>query len=69
MSTDLWYRSITASVVPVVVISAAGLLYQLNLVMHEFSEDMSVEASYLMTIGVLVLFWNILSFIMRLTRR
>jgi FtsH-binding integral membrane protein len=52
-----------------VVISAAGLLYQLNLVMHEFSEDMSVEASYLMTIGVLVLFWNILSFIMRLTRR
>lgn len=52
-----------------VVISAAGLLYQLNLVMHEFSEEMSVEASYLMTIGVLVLFWNILSFIMRLTRR
>jgi len=38
-------------------------------VMHEFSEDMSVEASYLMTIGVLVLFWNILSFVMRLTRR
>ena len=52
-----------------VVISAAGLLYQLNLVMHEFSEEMAVEASYLMTIGVLVLFWNILSFVTRLTRR
>jgi FtsH-binding integral membrane protein len=52
-----------------VVISAAGLLYQLNIVMHEFSEDMPVEGSYLLTIGLLVLFWNILSFLSRLTRR
>ena len=52
-----------------VVVSAAGLLYQLNLVMHEFTEDMPVEGAYLLTIGVLVLFWNILSLLSRLTRR
>ena len=52
-----------------VVISAAGLLYQLNVVMHEFSEDMSVEGAYTLTIGVLVLFWNVLAFLSRLTRR
>jgi FtsH-binding integral membrane protein len=52
-----------------VLVSAAGLLYQLNLVLHEFSEDMPVEGAYLLTIGVLVLFWNILSFLSRLTRR
>jgi FtsH-binding integral membrane protein len=51
-----------------VLVSAAGLLYQLNLVMHEFTEDMPVEGSYLMTIGILVLFWNILSFLSRLRR-
>src|SRR5437773_1036025 len=29
-----------------VLISAAGLLYQLNLVLHEFSEDMPMEGAY-----------------------
>jgi FtsH-binding integral membrane protein len=51
-----------------VLISAAGLLYQLNLVLHEFTEDMPIEGAYLMTIGVLVLFWNVLSFLSRLRR-
>jgi len=52
-----------------VLVSAAGLLYQLNVVMHEFTEDMPVEGAYTLTIGILVLFWNVLSFLSRLTRR
>lgn len=52
-----------------VVISAAGLLYQLNLVIHKFSSDMYIEGAYTVAMGVLVLFWNILTFLMRLTRR
>ena len=52
-----------------VLISAAGLLYQLNVVMHEFTEDMPIEGAYLLTIGILVLFWNVLAFLSRLTRR
>ena len=52
-----------------VLVSAAGLLYQLNVVMHEFTEDMPVEGAYTLTIGILVLFWNVLAFLSRLTRR
>ena len=52
-----------------VLISAAGLLYQLNLVMHEFTEDMAVEGAYIVTIGLLILFWNVLSLLTRLFRR
>jgi FtsH-binding integral membrane protein len=52
-----------------VVISAAGLLYQLNAVIHTFRTDMHVEGAYTISIGVLVLFWNILSFLVRLTSR
>lgn len=52
-----------------VFISAAGLLYQVNKVMHQLRTDMHVEGAYLITMGVLVLFWNILVLLMRLTRR
>jgi FtsH-binding integral membrane protein len=52
-----------------VLVSAAGLLYQLNLVLHEFTEDMPMEAAYVLTVGLLVLFWNVLSFLMRMGRR
>lgn len=52
-----------------VLISAAGLLYQLNQVIHNFTTDMEIEGAYIITIGVLVLFWNILSLLMRLRRR
>jgi FtsH-binding integral membrane protein len=52
-----------------VLISAAGLLYQLNLVMHEFTPEMALEGSYIVTIGLLVLFWNVLSLLTRLFRR
>ncbi len=52
-----------------VLISAAGLIYQLNQVIHDFRTDMHVEGAYTISIGILVLFWNILSLLMRLTRR
>lgn len=50
-------------------ISAAGLLYQINQVMHQLRTHQHVEGAYLITMGVLVLFWNILTLLMRLTRR
>lgn len=51
-----------------VVISAAGLLYQVNRVLHKLRTDMHIEGSYLITMGVLVLYWNILSLLMSLSR-
>lgn len=51
-----------------VVVSAAGLLYQVNRVIHEFPPGAHVEAAYDVSIGVLALFWNILSLLMRLRR-
>ena len=50
-------------------VSAAGLLYQLNLVIHRLRTDQTVEGAYMITMGVLVLFWNILTLLMRLQRR
>jgi hypothetical protein len=52
-----------------VLISAAGLLYQLNLVVHKFTTHMHVEGGYIIAIGVVVLFWNILSLLLRMRRR
>jgi FtsH-binding integral membrane protein len=52
-----------------VVVSAAGLLYQMNQVLHQLRTDMHVEGAYLVTMGVLVLFWNVLSLLMRLQDR
>ncbi|MES2640157.1 MAG: Bax inhibitor-1 family protein [Myxococcota bacterium] len=52
-----------------VLISAAGLVYQLNKVIHEYDTDMHIEGAYTISMGLLVLFWNILSLLMRLTRR
>ena len=52
-----------------VVISAAGLLYQLNQVMHKLPGTMYVEGAFEVTMGILVLFWNILVLIMRLQGR
>jgi len=49
-----------------VVISAAGLLYQINAVLHRLNTDQHIEGAYLITMGILVLFWNILSLLMRL---
>lgn len=52
-----------------VLISAAALLYRLNKVVHDFTTDMHVEGGYIIAIGVIVLFWNILSLLMRMRRR
>lgn len=52
-----------------VAISVGSLLYQLNQVMHRFTTSMHIEGAYTLTIGILVLFWNILSLLMRLNRR
>lgn len=52
-----------------VFISAAGLLYQVNEVLHKLRSDMFVEGAFVVTMGVLVLFWNILNLLMRLNRR
>lgn len=52
-----------------IAISAAGLLYSLNTVMHTMSVTMVVPAAYHVTMGILTLFWNILTLLMRLQRR
>jgi hypothetical protein len=52
-----------------VAVSAGGLLYNLNMVMHRMSTDMVVPAAYHVTLGMLVLFWNVMTLLMRLQRR
>lgn len=52
-----------------VVMSAGGLLFNLNQVIHRMSTDQVVSASFHLTIGVLVLFWNVVTLLMRLQRR
>lgn len=52
-----------------VVISVAGLLYQMNIVLHQMSTDMKMEGAYTIMMGVLILFWNLLSLILRLSGR
>lgn len=52
-----------------VAVSAAGLLYQVNQVMHRLSTKQHIEGAYLITMGILILYWNILSLLMRLRRR
>lgn len=52
-----------------VVVSAAGLLYQTNIVLHQLDTSQKVEGAYLITMGVLVLFWNLLTLLMSLSGR
>jgi hypothetical protein len=49
--------------------SAGALVYQLNEVINRFRHDMVWEGAYTIAMGILVLFWNILSLLMRITRR
>lgn len=51
-----------------VVVSAGGLLYQINAVLHRLGAQQTVEGAYLITMGVLVLYWNVLTLLMRLRR-
>jgi len=52
-----------------VLISVGGLLYQVNQVMYQLNTRQHIEGAYLITMGVLVLFWNILTLLMRLSGR
>lgn len=51
-----------------VLVSAAGLLYRLNFVVHNLDTEQHVEGAYEITMGVLVLLWNIITLLMRLRR-
>ncbi len=50
-------------------VSAAGLLYQMNLVIHEMRTDQHVPGAYMITMGLLVLLWNLIVLLMRLQGR
>ena len=50
-------------------VSVGALLYRLNAVVHEFPVQAVTEASFELTIAIVLFFWNLLSFIMRLRRR
>jgi FtsH-binding integral membrane protein len=52
-----------------VAVAVGSMLYKLNVVVHEMSTNMAVEAGYELTLGIVVLFWNILTFLMRMRRR
>jgi FtsH-binding integral membrane protein len=52
-----------------VLVSAGGLLYQLNLVLHTMPTRMPVQSAFMITMSLLVLFWNVLVLLMRLNRR
>jgi len=52
-----------------VVLSAGGLLYNLNLVIHQMSTNMVIPGAYHITLGILTLFWNVLVLLMRLQDR
>ena len=52
-----------------VLVSAGGLLYALNSVMHTMSASLPIPAAYRVTMGILQLFWNVLMLLMRLQRR
>jgi FtsH-binding integral membrane protein len=51
-----------------VLVSAGGLLYRLNFVVHNLDTNQHVEGAYEITMGVLVLLWNIITLLMRLRR-
>lgn len=52
-----------------VVVAAGSMLWKLNHVVHEMATTMAAEAGYELTLGVVVLFWNLLSLLLRLRRR
>ncbi len=49
-----------------VAFSAGALLYQINAVIHQLRTDQHMEGAYLITMGILVLFWNLLVLLMKL---
>ena len=51
-----------------VLVSAGGLLYSLNQVMHSMGVNQAMEGAFHISTSIVVLFWNILSLLMRLNR-
>jgi FtsH-binding integral membrane protein len=51
-----------------VVVSAAGLLYKLNQIVHSDDGDHPIEAAYELTMSLLVLLWNLIVLLNRLRR-
>lgn len=52
-----------------VLVSVGSLAYTLNVVVHSMSTEMAMQGGYELTLGIVVLFWNILTFLMRMRRR
>jgi len=52
-----------------VAVSVGSMLYKLNFVVHSMSTNMAMEGGYELTLGIVVLFWNVLSLLLRLRRR
>lgn len=52
-----------------VAMSVGSLLYSLNSIIHQYRTDMEVEGAFTLTTGLVTLFWNVLSLLMRLRRR
>jgi FtsH-binding integral membrane protein len=52
-----------------VLISAGGLLYSLNRVMHTMDTSQATAAAFMISTGVVILFWNLLALLSRLTSR
>lgn len=52
-----------------VLVSAGSLLFSLNSVMHTMPTHMSTAAAFHISTGIVILFWNILALLMRLTSR
>ncbi len=50
-------------------VSVAGMLWKLNFVVHQMETTMPLEGGYEITLGVIVLFWNLLSLMNRFRRR
>lgn len=50
-------------------VSVGALLYRLNTIVHEYPANMATEAAFELTLGIVVFFWNLLSFFLRLRRR
>ena len=49
--------------------SPGGLLYSLNRVMHTMDTSQATAAAFMISTGVVILFWNLLALLSRLTSR
>lgn len=50
-------------------VSVGALLYRLNVVLREFPPYAATEAAFELSLGIVIFFWNLLSFLLRMRRR